>query len=368
MNEYDPTKPVGQMPGADRVPSVMELTQVENMRIMTAVGQAFVDTASLEASIPPIVVQKIPAITPMVWRLISGNMSPEAQSIAYESARQSAIAAGTDPNAIEYPVGKNALTLDQALDISSRYTIAQLPNDPTGFSGTVLKEIPTRIQQDSGRPLEVVVALRDTEFRPNSLGGNHDQDMTGADLGELMTTGASFGQIAQADALVNNIVRPLLADGETVRFASGSLSGHISQAVQLLNPDIVDTSTPWSNVAFNPTNLPRLFDTSGQLTEGQILRMAVDTYVEVRDNPASVQSWLPQHGVQDESQLLANTRLLDNAIHDERRNALFVRIPALMPLVGRLLDPEGTQYRAGSGTSAAAIPTAANDDLCRVGA
>lgn len=329
MNENTPTKPVGQIPGGNRIPSVVELQQIEKMRIMTAVGQAFVDPASLAAPIPPEILEIYPRITPLAWRLVSGNMSPEAQAIEYEHAKQSAIAEGKSLEDVRYPVGKNALTPEQAQRIITDYDIIQQPNDVTGQSATVLRERVPDAEIVAGTKPATIVPLRDTEFRPNELGGNYNQDMRGADQGEVLTVGAALGQIAQANAFINEVVRPMLGPGETVRFASGSLSGHMSQVLQMLNPDIVDTSQPWSNISFNPTNAPILSDPTGQFTQGQLWQMVIDTYVEVRDNPASVQSWFPQHGVQDDQQLRTNTQLLNDAINAPTANPNAAVCPAI---------------------------------------
>lgn len=308
---HSSANPLGQIPGSQLTPSASTLQRIESMRQVMSCAQAFVDPASLGAPIPN--VRGVPQdVTPMVWRLMSGNMSPEAQQIEYTRRIDEAVRKGEDPSEVKYPVGTNVLTEQQARLIEANYAVTQTPNDPTGFSGTVLQPIPGARGLDGvSGPL---LGFRDTEFRPNALGGNYDQDMAGADVHELVGNGAALGQIAQADAFIQQVVRPLLSDGEVIGgIASGSLSGHVSQGVQLLNQDIVNTSQPDANISFNGTNLPALNDPSGALTDSQIMRLVVDTYVAVRDNPALVSDWLPQYGA-DGDILAPNAQLLQSAV------------------------------------------------------
>ena len=308
---HSSANPLGQIPSGQQTPSASTLQRIESMRQVMACAQAFVDPASLGAPIPN-VWNIPPGITPLVWRLMSGNMSPEAQQIEYERRLDDAVRKGEDPSEVKYPVGTNVLTQTQAERIEAGYRVTQTPNDSTGFSGTVLQPIPGTRGLDGVSGL--LAGLRDTEFRPNALGGNYDQDMAGADVHELVSNGAALGQIAQADAFIQQVVRPLLGDGEVIGgIASGSLSGHESQAIQLLHPDIINTSTPDANISFNGTNLPALNDPSGALTDSQIMRLVVDTYVAVRDNPAQVSDWLPQYGA-DGDVLAPNAQLLQSAM------------------------------------------------------
>jgi len=179
MNESLSGSSIGKMPGANLTPSAAQLRDIEHMRQAMAVGQSFVDPASVAAPIPDVVAKKYPEYTPIIWRLVSGNMSPEAQAIEYDKLVRDAVATGKDVSKIDYPIGKNARTSDQAKSIEAMYEIIQQPNDPTGFSGTLLRQFPASLKE--GETRELLVALRDTEFRPNELGGNANQDVSGAD-------------------------------------------------------------------------------------------------------------------------------------------------------------------------------------------
>ena len=90
------------MPGASTVASVDILTQVEHMRQMTAVSQAFVDPAAVAEGVPQNILGIPKDVDPLVWRLMSGNLSPEAHQIEYQRRLSASDVAGTPRDEVEY--------------------------------------------------------------------------------------------------------------------------------------------------------------------------------------------------------------------------------------------------------------------------
>lgn len=300
---------IGIQPGADLAPPPELLQRILHMQQMMTVGQSFLDPSILSRDETRTLTEKL------VERLQAGNISPEAQAIErarlQEKENQLAKVEGREPREISPPSGTNYFTDTQAAEFVGKYDVTQQANDATGFSATLISQIrPEGTGPDFKR--EIVIAIRDTEFRPNSLGGGATQDVGGADVSELVGRGAALGQIAQADKWFREQVISKLEPGEKVSIASGSLSGHIGQVLELLYPEYIN-SEPNSNISFNPTNTATLKDPTGEKTPGQLWREVIDTYTSYRDNPSLAKDWLPQYGTYESGEESRVRALIDRA-------------------------------------------------------
>ncbi|WP_143433026.1 hypothetical protein [Herbaspirillum camelliae] len=280
------------LPGSNLAPTADLLRSLLKTQRMTTVAQSFLDQSIIGLK------EDVQYEKKLTKRLLAGNISPQAQAIEQNRLQviedKTAKNEGREPRKIDVPIGTNYLTPSEALAFVEKYDVTQKPNDSTGFSATLITEKPP-LNAGPDFKREIIVSLRDTEFRPNSLGGGATQDVAGADFKETVGHGAALGQIAEADKWFRDQVIPKLEGCEKVTLASGSLSGQIAQSLEMLYPEHINLSAN-NNISFNATNLPALRDPAGKMSPSQILREAIDTYTAYRDNPLLAKSWLPQNG------------------------------------------------------------------------
>ncbi len=147
--------------------------------------------------------------------------------------------------------------------------VLQTPNDPSGFSATVL-----RSRRD---PSHYTVAFRSTEFMNQSFGGDYERDGLGADI-DLALRGGAWAQLAAADAWFMRESGPggVLAQASKIDLTGYSLGSHVAMALTELHVDRIHRTT-----VFNGPG-------RGQLRDGYTLRQVVDAYREIFRDPLAM--------------------------------------------------------------------------------
>ena len=157
------------------------------------------------------------------------------------------------------------LTTQQAIAYSSRYSFIQVPNDASGFSGTLIYDTVTG---------EYTVAFRSTEYKDETRGGDFQRDVNGADM-EINNAGLAFAQIDSMERWWAQLTAPggVLASVTRVNVVGYSLGGHLAQAFTELHPERVDHTY--------------LFNSAGVgLQQRGTLENAIDYYRQVLADPS----------------------------------------------------------------------------------
>ncbi|MBI1395849.1 MAG: hypothetical protein GC151_07700 [Betaproteobacteria bacterium] len=166
------------------------------------------------------------------------------------------------PGASRFP----RLVAEQFFGGSGCTLVAQLPNDPSGLSVTVL-----RSNIDPG---EYTVAFRSSEFPEQSFGGDRSRDIFGADL-EILEDGFAWGQLAAADGWFGEMLQTggLLADATSIHLTGYSLGGHIATVLTELHPEAV--ASTW---VFNASG-------RGAVASGHSIAQLLGAYEALLDDP-----------------------------------------------------------------------------------
>jgi hypothetical protein len=179
----------------------------------------------------------------------------------------------TDPAAL-----KKALT--DGNDHASKFTeteatkftaewqvVAQKPNTPTGFSGTLFRNNTTN---------EYVISFRSTEFVDDAI---RDSAATGAL--EIFNTGWAFGQLSDMEAWYQSIKSQI--DGP-LNVTGYSLGGHLATAFNLLRREDAaagrPTVIPGQVVTFNGAGV-------GKIEDGGTLNDTLNYFNILRANPTT---------------------------------------------------------------------------------
>ncbi|MDR0775586.1 MAG: putative Ig domain-containing protein [Azonexus sp.] len=179
--------------------------------------------------------------------------------------------------------GNSALTSAVAAEVVRDYELLLYkPNDPSGFSGVLLK----------AKTGELIVVPRDTEFAPSQFGGDRERDLDGADIAHLTRNGAAYGQIESAKKMLDEAAASgLIPAGAKLTVVAGSLSGSIFLTLQKMNPELF-VDTPEAHILINPAGLgvPRWhesFYAPGQTLDDKATYQEMQqVYTDLKNNPS----------------------------------------------------------------------------------
>src|SRR6266568_5281777 len=229
--------------------------------------------------------------------LVQGNASADMLA-SREQAWSDAHPGDPMPDYLSH--GNSALTLAQANEIARDYQLLDYQSNTgaSGFSGALLKNKLTG---------EITWVVRDTEFTPQAFGGNASQDLQGADKGQLVPFGMAYGQVVDANAMLDRAISGgLIPPDAKISVVAGSLSGNIFLTVQQQRPELFNDA-PEANVLINPTGLgvPRF--TQGFFTPGPLQGPALYTeitrlYSAIQADPSLVENQI-RTGFQDNPDL-----------------------------------------------------------------
>jgi hypothetical protein len=99
--------------------------------------------------------------------------------------------------------------------------VAQIPNTPTGFSGTLFWNSATK---------EYVISFRSTESIDDAI-----RDNAATNKMEIHETGWAWGQISDMETWYNDVVKAKIPAGAQLNVTGYSLGGHLATAFNILH-------------------------------------------------------------------------------------------------------------------------------------
>jgi hypothetical protein len=154
--------------------------------------------------------------------LVDANDNPLS-----DTAYTDALKRGNDRN--------SKFTNSQAQIFANHWAVvAQKPNTPTGFIGTLFK----CIQDDpatGAKAGELVLSFRSTEFLDDAA-----RDNQATNAMEITESGWAFGQIRDMQAWFQQLAAdPAMLQGKTFSVTGYSLGGHLATAFNILHPEVI---------------------------------------------------------------------------------------------------------------------------------
>jgi Ca2+-binding RTX toxin-like protein len=275
------------------------------------------------------------------------------------------------------------LVPQQAIAYDARYTVMQVPNDASGFSGTLIYD---KVKGS------YILTFRSTEYKDELRGGDFQRDVNGADM-EINTAGLAFAQIASMERWWAQLTAPggALAGVAKVEVVGYSLGGHLAQAFTELHPEVVEHTYLFNSAGLGLQQRGTLADAIdhyrqvlanpnhgvlGSETDDTLYRQAIakagtplptdNLYLDPRHQWAvkqtqaefgismpgspgtvvdnSLITQLYGHAVHNDSEHVANS-----GVHPETKSIFIEDQPDIEGLIGRLPGLEVTNYLEGKG-------------------